>query len=375
MKKTTLILIIFSMLLTSGCWDMVEVDQRIYPYTAAYDLIDKEEGIYNITFSYPNLSALGKNAVSDNLVNTKTIEGKDIFDAMHKLSTQLQYGFYLKHLKAIIISEEVALDEKLMRETLDGIYRDFIANKNVEMLLVQGNAKQILDAVVKSSRIEAVEGILNSLLQNVQKSALFTPKQVGEFIFDMDVCGASLIPIIESEGGDQVNISGGAVFKDYKLIGYINGDQNRDIAYLTNKTKNFSYTTDYKGSDITLMLTDVKSKPKLIESSDKIKIKMKVELESNIHSYILGQQYHIDSKEILEDIQNQVAKEYAIQFKNTIDLFQKEFNVDILEIGDYLRKFHPKTWQKVKKDWDKVYPEIEIEFDVEMAIRRRGLTK
>ena len=45
MKKTTLILIIFSMLLTSGCWDMVEVDQRIYPYTAAYDLIDKEEEI------------------------------------------------------------------------------------------------------------------------------------------------------------------------------------------------------------------------------------------------------------------------------------------------------------------------------------------
>lgn len=374
MKRLILILIIFSMLLTSGCWDMVEVDQRIYPYTAGYDLINKEEGIYNIIFSYPNLSTLGKEGVPEERTNLKTIEAENIFDAMHKLSTQLQFGFYFKHLKTIIITEEMALEEKLMRETLDGIYRDFTANKSAEMLLTKDSSLVVLEAVEKSTKIDAVEGILNSLLQNLQKSALFTPKDVGQFIFDMDVCGAAVIPIIESKD-DELKIEGGAVFKDYKLIGYIDGIQNRDIAYLRNETKDYSYTTKYKGNEITLMLTDIKSKPKLIEARDKIKIKMKVELESHIHSYILGDEYHIHSKEILEDIQNQVAKEYETQFENTIDIFQKEFNVDILEIGDHLRKFHPKTWKKIKDDWDKIYPEIEIDFDVEVAIRRRGLTK
>lgn len=374
MKRLILILIIFSMLLTSGCWDMVEVDQRIYPYTAGYDLINKEEGIYNIIFSYPNLSTLGKDGVPEERTNLKTIEAENIFDAMHKLSTQLQFGFYFKHLKTIIITEEMALEEKLMRETLDGIYRDFTANKNVEMLLTKDSSLVVLEAVEKSTKIDAVEGILNSLLQNLQNSALFTPKDVGEFIFDMDVCGAAVIPIIESKE-NELKIEGGAVFKDYKLIGYIDGTQNRDIAYLRNETKDFSYTTKYKGNEITLMLTNISSKPKLIEATDKIKIKMEVKLEAHIHSYIIGKEYQINTKEILKDIENQIAKEHQAQFKNTIGLFQKEYKADILEIGDYLYKFHPKLWKKVKEDWDKIYPEIEIDFDVEVAIRRRGLTK
>ncbi|NLL82301.1 MAG: Ger(x)C family spore germination protein [Tissierellia bacterium] len=374
MKKATLILLIISMVLTTGCWDMLEVDQRIYPYTAGYDLLDKEKEIYNITFSYPNLTALGKNAVSEDLANIKTIEAENIFEAMHNISTELQYSFYFKHLKAIILSEEVALQEKLMRETVDGIFRDFTANKNLEMLLVKGSARQVLEAVKNTARIQAVEGVLNSMLENLQKSALFTPKKLGEFIFDMDICGTSVIPIVQAKE-DGVEISGGAVFKDYKLVGYITGTQNRDIAYLRNEIDNFSYTTKYKGNEITLMLTDISSKPKLIEATDKIKIKMEVKLEAHIHSYIIGKEYQINTKEILKDIENQIAKEHQAQFKNTIGLFQKEYKADILEIGDYLYKFHPKLWKKVKEDWDKIYPEIEIDFDVEVAIRRRGLTK
>lgn len=322
MKKATLILLIISMVLTTGCWDMLEVDQRIYPYTAGYDLLDKEKEIYNITFSYPNLTALGKNAVSEDLANIKTIEAENIFEAMHNISTELQYSFYFKHLKAIILSEEVALQEKLMRETVDGIFRDFTANKNLEMLLVKGSARQVLEAVKNTARIQAVEGVLNSMLENLQKSALFTPKKLGEFIFDMDICGTSVIPIVQAKE-DGVEISGGAVFKDYKLVGYITGTQNRDIAYLRNEIDNFSYTTKYKGNEITLMLTDISSKPKLIEATDKIKIKMEVKLEAHIHSYIIGKEYQINTKEILKDIENQIAKEHQAQFKNTIGLFQK----------------------------------------------------
>jgi Ger(x)C family germination protein len=375
MKRILLIIIIISMLLTTGCWDMVEVDQRIYPYSVSYDLIDENKGLYNITISYPNLGALGKNPISEEKVNVISTEAYNIFDAMHKLSTKIEYVFYLNHLKVLALNENVATNEKHMRQILDGIYRDFVANKNVQMILVREDGKNVLTTAVKTRGLSSVEGTLNTLLQNIQSSTMFSPKTVANFIFDTDISGASIIPIAMTDE-DEIAIEGGAVFKNYKLIGYIDGMTNRNIAYLTNRVDKDGFRTVYKGSDLTLMITNIHSKPKLISSSNNnIKVRMDVKIEGHIHSYVIGDDTHIDKKEIIEDIQNQVAKEYEEDFKKTIALIQKQYKVDILKIGDHLRKFEPKVWKRVKDNWDEIYPEIDIELDVKVYIRRRGLTK
>ena len=374
MKKIILFLIILSMLLTTGCWDMIEVDQRIYPYSVGYDLIDPEEGMYYISISYPNLSALGKNALSEDKVHLVSTEANNIYDATHRLSSKVQYQFYLKHLKDVVLSEAVAMDEKLMRETLDGLYRDFITNKNVEMLLVKDSAEEVLNTILESKKLNAVEGALNSMLQNVQDSTMFTPKTLGKFIYDTDISGVAIIPVV-ALAEEEIEISGGAIFKNYKLIGYIDGMTNRDLAYLRDEADHDGFRTVYNGSDLTLMITNVKTRPILIDSSDNLKVRMDVEIEGHIHSYMIGDNRYIEAKETLESMQNQVAKEYEDNFKKTVDLIQRQYKVDALKIGDYLRKFHQKVWMNVKDNWEEIYPEIDIEMDVKVYIRRRGLTK
>jgi len=374
MKRLVLVIIILSTVFTAGCWDMVEINNRVFPYSIGYDLNNSEDERYIITLRHPNINALGKNPSSDVKAYVVSTTANNGFDAIHKLTTKMQQPIYLKHLKVVVLAEEVAKQDKLIREIADGISRDFIINKNVQMVVVKEGAKSLLETTLKSNRQEMVEGLLNSLLINQQESTLFTPITLGNFVEDIDISNSAIMPVA-SPGNEEIIISGGAIFKDYKLIGYLDPMENRAIAYLNNLVNSDGIDTEYKGADLSLLITSAKSKKALISEDENIKIRFDIELEGHIHEFILDKDMKIDSKEILEDMQNHVAKEIKQELEKTIEKVQKEYKADVIFIGDYIRKFHPKVWNKIKDNWEEIYPEIEIEVDVKMFIRRRGLTK
>ena len=81
----------------------------------------------------------------------------------------------------------------------------------------------------------------------------------------------------------------------------------------------------------------------------------------------------LQTTEVFEDIQNKIAKIMVDDFNQTREA-TKEFNADALGILEYLYKFHPKIYKEVEKDWDSIFPYIDIEVDVDVKIRRRGLS-
>ena len=61
MKNIKLILLLIAIILLTGCWDMVEINQRIYPYSFGVDFADDEVENLSLTITYPNIKAIGKN--------------------------------------------------------------------------------------------------------------------------------------------------------------------------------------------------------------------------------------------------------------------------------------------------------------------------
>lgn len=372
MKKLILVTIIISTIFCTGCWDMIEINNRIYPYTVGYDLIDSEDGRFKIIFSYPNLAAMGKNPSSDIKTFIISTNANNLFEAIHKLTPTISNPIYLKHLKVVLLSDEVASNDHMVREIVDGLSRDFIVNKNSQMLVLQGSPNQLLTSVDKYKRQESVEGVLYSLLLNQQQSSMFTPITLSNFIENMDLSHTAIAPLIHIDK-DELYISGGAIFKDYKLIGYLTHEENRAIAYLNNQVDNDGIEVQYNGAGLSSMITNIDSKKKLVSKETNIRIKYNVELEGHLHSYIIGDS--IETNEKLQDMQNHVAKVIKADLEKGIEKVQKDLKVDALFIADYLSKFHPNLWDEIKDNWEEIYPEIEFEVDVEVFIRRRGLTK
>jgi len=63
MKKLWLFLLMVSLMLTSGCWDSVEIEQRLFVTAIAVDINEEvKEGESDrliITFNYPNINKIG----------------------------------------------------------------------------------------------------------------------------------------------------------------------------------------------------------------------------------------------------------------------------------------------------------------------------
>ena len=358
-----------------GCWDMIEINHRIFPYTVGLD-IDKEENVEDrllVTFSYPNINALGKDPISEDKVFLVSGRADNIFEATHNLSNRVQEPIDLKHLKVLSISSEVASNEKLVRRILDGLNRDFVINKMVHLLVVKDSTKELLETKLDLVRQETIEGALYSLLRNEQHSTRFTSKTLSDFIEDMDIQGASHMPVGYAPD-DEIIISGAGIFKNYKLIGYLNETENRDLALLNQEVIEDGLDINYKGINLSILVTSTKSKKRLVKKQDEFKILFSIEIEGHIHEYILDNDINIDTEERFKSMEKAMAKSVKPSLEKTIKKLQKEFNADVIGVSGYLNRFHPKVWKQLEEEWDSIFPQLDIDVEVDVNIRRRGLT-
>ena len=203
---------------------------------------------------------------------------------------------------------------------------------------------------------------------------MFTPISIIDFIEDIDISRAAIVPVATPKTEGLI-VSGGGLFKDYKLIGYLGPMENRAVAYLNNKITTGLIETNYQGASLSLMITNNKAKKKLISQDGNIKIKYDIRLEGHLHEFIINENMSLDKEEVLIGMQNQAEKELKRDLEKTIEKLQKKYNADAIFISEYLNKYHPKLWKEIKDDWDEIFPDIDIEVDVNVFIRRRGLTK
>ncbi len=374
MKNIKLILLLIAIILLTGCWDMVEINQRIYPYSFGVDFADDEVENLSLTITYPNIKAIGKNPSQEDKTYVLNSSGTSIFQAARKLTTEVQGPFYFKHLRVLILGEEVSKDKHMLKQILDGLMRDFIINKRVLVTVVKGEAEKFMELVPNNMKQESLEGTLFGLLLNPQKSTYFTQEYLSEFIYHMDRKCASVVPLL-SHKGDVIEAAGGGVFQDYALVGYINGKENAALTMLNGKIKTEVIDADYKGSIITLNTRSIKSDKKLVPNDEVIKIKYNIEIEGSIQEYTLtGGQSILSNPELLNDIKEVLADKVKGDLEGVVHVLQKDIKADALGIAEYLSKFHPKLWKTVEEDWRNVFSDIDIEVQVDVKIRRRGLT-
>ncbi len=373
MKKAKILLLLIPIILLTGCWDMVEINQRTYPYSFGVDLIDNEPENLSLTITYPNIKALGKNPSQEDKTYVLNASGTSIFSAVRKLSTETHGPFYFKHLRVLVLGEHAAKNKKMVNEIMDGLMRDYIINKRILITVVKDGAGKLLESLPGNVKQEFSEGTLFGLLLNVQNSTYFTPNHISDFIDSMDKQSASIVPLLSSEQG-VIKASGGGIFKDYTLVGYINGQENESLAILNGSAKTTVIDANYNGNIISLNTSSIKSNKKLIPNGDALKIKYNILIEGSIQEYKINEKGPIlKTVEKLEEVENILEEKIKADLENVIHILQKDYKADALEIGEYLSKHQPKLWKTVEKDWESIFSDMEIELEIAVKIRRRGL--
>lgn len=375
MKKIILLLIIVMLtVFVSGCWDMMEINQTLFPYSVGIDLNEEEGDKYVITISYPNINAIGKNATQDERIYVVSTVSSSIFEGASQLATRLPHPFNFKMLKVLVVGNSISKDPDTMREILDGIMRDFNISKKVRIIEAHGDAKDILLFAIQAKRQEVIEGTLFSMLMQKNNTDRYNSQTVTNFVSNMDMRGVSLVPRVTT-GEEDIKVYGGCIFKDYKLIGHLNELENRAVAFIEGESERDLIDVPFEGITVSYMVTGSESRRELIKSGENLKIKISIQLEGALQEYIHKDNPPENGLELLKNMELAIEKELQKQIDETMDKLQKEYNADVIGINEYLSKFHPKIWREVEKDWDELFPELEIEIVLDAKIRRRGLLK
>ncbi len=354
MKKIIVLLLIIPFFIT-GCFDYKEVDKLAFVTAIGIDYDDEK---YELTFEV----LAGQNYETESgKIKPYTIstKGKTITDAFADIALKIPTLPHYFHLKAVVISKEVA--KKGTKDIIDYITRNPQISNNFYLLLAENSdAKEIIKT--KSDSGESIASTLSDLVEYSPKTQniIFTNTFVDNLetytTYGMD----TTITTIEKEGEKVLSMKGISLFKNGKYIESLDKEDSYLLSSLVNKESNYLIEKEYDDKTFAINIYKTKADYKFSDNKVKINITLSAEIKLNEPNFNLKD----------NDIYTKLNKEFEKKAKDKYESLIKnilETKTDPLGIAN---KYYKKT--KIK---DRDYSfNHDIEIEVKLDINRNGFT-
>lgn len=384
MKKNLIVLsLIFLILILSGCWSKRELNDLALVAALGIDFIDGEYAI-SVQVIDPSQVSL-KSANGQAPVVTYHAEGKTVFEAVRKILALSPRKLYFAHLQLVVVGEELA--DKGIRDSVDFLARDQeIRNDFTIIVSQQATAKDVLNVLTPIEKIPASR-MLNSLKITQDAWGSTLEVDVEDLVTDLGVNDQyfvlSAIEVLGDKtlGIDQTNVerietpvklkfTGLAIFKEDKLLGYIDEYNSKSFSYLNDNIKStIEIISCPSDGELTTEITQSKTKTKGIFKDGKPTININIDIVQNVAEV----KCDIDLTDIktIDWINNQTEKHIKKNINQVLNIFQENYQADVLGFGEAIHRANPTEWRKIKDDWQTIYPEVEV--NVKVNVYTRGL--
>ncbi len=373
-------ILVISVLVLAGCWDVQELTEIGIVTAMAID-IDENTGEYILTSQYLRPSAESTFTSSqDESFLIVAVKGRTISELMRKANHKIDRKAFYAHNKVIVVSEQVA------KEGLISLFETFQREQEVRSYVWVAVAQETSAAAIIEKQHNSISKLPANFLYSLFDNAEYDAVADNLLTFYKDALEMGSNPVLgvltleKEESKKNLHLSGGAVFKKDKLVGFISNEETMAYNWITNKNENSqigALTFPYKENDyITLNLTELKSKivPNVTNKSDisfTIKIKHTVEIAEQQAINNFSQKK--DVIQFIEEIEKIAESEIENKLVKVLSRAQKEFQTDIFGFGDILNKKNPVVWNQVKKNWETEFINASFDLDVEVEILNSGL--
>jgi Ger(x)C family germination protein len=382
-------------MLLTGCWDKIEIDQKIFVSTIGIDAgkdIDKEkEQLKNIkpdepfqerietkklgiTYGFPDISEMGPGKSGTAKDKFVQIDASSIEDADVKASAKSSRSIHFGHTKLLIISSAILERPDTFKEIVDYLSRNPNLNKMMNVVVAEGKADDFIKYVPNTEK--NIETFISGLMESSKKNATILPVTVNEMLILLDENGNALVPKLSMEkdkGKNEVVLSGLAVIKDYALKGFLTPVEVSDVQLLRGKLKGGKKVIYLNKHPLDYSIDSVEREIKLSGDKNKLQFNINIELEGQIKGHYIDEQ--ISSKDKLSEIEKDLGISITQECNIIAKMLQREFAVDPIGLREYVEKYRPSIWNQVKNNWEEVYKNSNIVTNVEVKARRIGISK
>lgn len=280
---------------------------------------------------------------------------------------------YWGHAKVIIIGKEVA--EEGILPVLDFIARDTeVRNKIWLLVSMEENASVLLKG--KDEIHNSIGFHIDEVMRNQRSIGMFYAMDLLAFLRDLSAEGISptiaTSVLTPSRDSKVPRLEGMAIFKDDKMVGWIDGISVKAILLTIGEFQGGEFATlDTDGVRTTLEVLRCKSKLKPIIRDNKIIMDISIEMEAGIVE-ITGKEDYM-SEDRVEKMRKTAEKNIARDVVEVIKKVQQEYKVDIFGFGNAIYRLKPKIWKEIREDWDEEFSKLEVQANVSITISGTGL--
>lgn len=382
-KKIILIIAIFSIsLLNTGCWNYYELSDLAIITSIGIDKVDEE---FKISLIIANTSS----NTSGNDIQAKTTiltgTGKTMNEAFINAKTKSSKEIYTGHFSLLLISEEVA--NKNMYEVLESILRNPESIRKVTFVIAKDKTSNEILKTLSPLETFPSETILLNIRNSVNSIGISHEVNVSDFVYNIVNYGIdNMLPTITIEGTDDednstdslkdiemesiLKVGEIALLKDYKIVGYANYEDSKNINILTNKVT--SLTTNIKCfNDLDKYISIKIDDPKTAIELDLKSLTYKFNIKAEGSIYETNCKLNLKDPEVIKKIESSAKSHLYSKINDTIKLLQN-YEADILGLGNLLYKKDYKKWYSLKDNWNSFYKNLKYDVNFELDLKTKG---
>jgi spore germination protein KC len=368
-------IIIFGLLLAlSGCWDLEEVDRRVFATTIGIDLNTSTGDQIELSIQVPQPSKMlppgARMGEPGNMFNMISTTADTVLGAFTDLQAKSNGELVIQQNKSIIMGEAAA--RRNVSPLLDWLLRSPSAPPQALVFIAHEiAAKDILSFEPARENLPGLDFV--QAAQSIAKydRTYFIPiwKFGQKLIHGSKDAYAPLISVDKAEG--QYVIAGLAVFNGKLMAGELGLEETQSFGILANLMKAGSIMVDLAGGR-KLTLRNVGAytilKVKMNRQMPVFLVKTRVtgSLGELTGGYV---QLTPNENRWLERI---IKAEIHFRMSAVIRKLQR-LNSDIIDFGEQFRAQHPDVWRRIA--WKKVFPKVPFRIELKVKIQRDGVLR
>lgn len=384
-NRIIVMVIIASILLTSGCWNRRELETLTLVMGVGLDW-EKNKLVLNVELLNPRKP---EEMRDEKPFIIQRAEGKTFFEAIRKISHYLSRRIHWSHNEIVVLGLEYA--KRGNREVLDFYVRDHETRLTALMMVSTSTARDILETPGRLERIAANK--IKSIIDIIQGTSGYSARvSVKDFLVALssktDQPYLPLIhyiegPIVDEELGEQIlldkerrsmiKVEGLAVFKDDKLVGFLNKDETRGMLFTRGDLEGgiINFSEDDSGEshgNIKILNAKSKLKPKI--EGDKYILDIDITIEGNLGEY--NGKLDITDPNSLFIIGKWAADTVKGEVEKALGKLMGEYKLDTLGFGSAFIRRYPKKMKEIEINWEEIFPNVITNVNTKVNIRRVG---
>ncbi|WP_337099221.1 Ger(x)C family spore germination protein [Paenibacillus sp. YIM B09110] len=388
-KFLLIIVLLSSLVIIQGCWSSKEIEDLSVYAGLALDVGERvaterdlesqganyyKKNVITATVQIVPINSFGRKEKSKEKQLLKysnlRLTGDSVFEIMRQYSTRRDRPVIGHHLKVIVVSTKLAQRQN-MDQLMDFVLRDNDIRPSCRVFFSKGRAYDTFlsdqPEVVPSFRI-------NSMTQNSYRTNKVMPEvnltQLDGLIHSKQ--SFLLQNIFTSKG--EIKFAGAGIIKGDtgKWIGDLNQENVESISWVKGTGKGGVIKSyDWRKETITYEIKSMKSKTTVKLQGDNLSFH--VDIESNGR---LIENWDVEENPSEMAYLEAAEKVFEARLKKMIDnlmsKMQAKYKVDVAGFGKHLSIKYPHKWKEVKGNWDEVFSQVPVTFDIKLKITDFG---